>query len=70
MKVFANVNGLGAALVRAKWLVDVDQLRAFAAEFSNRQPFFDFVDVGAGKERADVKVRGEFVWLSRNFSPP
>ena len=59
VRAFANVGGLGAALVRDGRLTHVDQLRAFATGFSSRQAFFDFVDVGAGKERADLKVRGE-----------
>jgi hypothetical protein len=59
VRAFANVSGLGAALVRDGRLNDVGQLRAFATGFSGRQAFFDFVDVGAGKERADLKVRGK-----------
>lgn len=58
MRAFANVSGLAAALVRDGRLRQEVQLRLFAAEFSNRQPFFDFVDVGNGKERADQKIRG------------
>lgn len=59
VRAFANVSGLGAALERNGRLKDAGQLRAFATGFSRRQAFFDFVDVGAGKERADLKVRGE-----------
>ncbi|KAH0525503.1 hypothetical protein TsFJ059_007866 [Trichoderma semiorbis] len=57
VRAFANVSGLGQALVRDRRLQDIDQLRAFATGFSNRQVFFDFVDVGTGKERADYKIR-------------
>jgi hypothetical protein len=66
VRAFANVGGLGAALVRDGRLSDAGQLRAFATGFSRRQAFFDFVDVGAGKERADLKVQGK----SSNFLPP
>jgi hypothetical protein len=59
VRAFANVSGLGAALERDGRLKDAGQLRAFATGFSRRQAFFDFVDVGAGRERADLKVRGE-----------
>ena len=58
VRAFANVDGLARALVRDGRLQDVSQLRAFATGFSNRLPFFDFVDVGAGKERADHKIHG------------
>lgn len=70
MKAFANVSGLGAALERGGRLKDANQLRAFATGFSSRQAFFDFVDVGAGKERADFKVRGEIlIFLPLRLSP-
>lgn len=59
VKAFANLSGLSSALHRDKRLRDKDQLRAFAAGFSSRQRFFDFVDVGSGKERADFKVQGK-----------
>jgi len=59
VRAFANVGGLGAALEHDGRLKDAAQLRAFATGFSSRQAFFDFVDVGSGKERADLKVRGE-----------
>lgn len=60
VRAFANVDGLGRALERAGRLKDSSQLRSFFAGFSNRRPFFDFVDVGPGKERADLKIRGEY----------
>lgn len=66
VRAYANVSGLGEALVRDGRLNDVGQLRAFATGFSRRQVFFDFVDVGAGKERADFKVQGKTsICLSR-----
>jgi hypothetical protein len=59
VRAFANVSGLSAALERDGRLKSASQVREFAAGFSSRQAFFDFVDVGPGKERADLKVRGE-----------
>ena len=59
VRVFANLNGLGGVLQRDGRLKETRQLREFASGFSGRQAFFDFVDVGAGKERADLKVRGK-----------
>lgn len=63
VKAFANVAGLGNTLEKNGKLGNVNEMRQFAAEFSNRRPFFDFVDVGYGKDRADVKVQGE--WATR-----
>ncbi|KAK8064292.1 hypothetical protein PG996_008944 [Apiospora saccharicola] len=59
VRAFANVTGLREALHRRRVTCDIDQLRAFASGFNNRQALFDFVDVGSGKERADSKIRGE-----------
>lgn len=61
MKAFANIGGLSGALERSGKLRDKNLLRAFAAGFSGRQALFDFVDIGAGKERADHKVRGRIL---------
>ncbi|CAH0054134.1 unnamed protein product [Clonostachys solani] len=49
VKAFANVSGLGAALKRGG--------KAFATSFSSHQAFFDFINVRAGKEWVDFKVR-------------
>jgi len=59
VKAFANLEGLAFALVRDGRLKDAGQLRAFVTGFSSRLAFFDFVDVGVGKERADHKIRGK-----------
>ncbi|KAI9158178.1 Thiol-specific monooxygenase [Paramyrothecium foliicola] len=57
VKAFANVGGLGASLVRDGRLQDVSQLQAFFRGFTSRKAFFELTDVGAGKERADNKIR-------------
>jgi hypothetical protein len=64
VRVFANLSGLGGMLQRDGRLTETSQLREFASGFSGRQAFFDFVDVGAGKERADLKVRGKTFSIS------
>lgn len=70
VRAFANVVGLCATRDRDGKLRDAGQLRAFAAGFSRRQALFDFVDVGAGKERADLKVEGKSMFqLSRSVPP-
>jgi hypothetical protein len=64
VKAYANVEGLAQALVSDGKLGDKGQMRAFVAEFTNRLPICEFVDVGHGKERADHKVKGEWwEWL-------
>ena len=35
-----------------------DDLGLFTVGFTKREALFDFVDVGAGKERADNEIRG------------
>ena len=60
IRAFANVSGLSEALERGGRVNDTSQLRAFATGFSNRQAFFDFVDIGSGKERTDRKIKGEY----------
>jgi hypothetical protein len=58
VRAFANLEGLASTLVRDGRIKDLSQLRAFFTGFSSRLAFFDFVDVGAGKERTDNKIRG------------
>ncbi|KAH8598631.1 hypothetical protein B0O99DRAFT_684021 [Bisporella sp. PMI_857] len=67
VRAFANLSGLGAALRRDGRLRDKDELRAFATGFSSRQAFFDFVDIGPGKERADLKVRESIKFFLETF---
>ncbi|KAK8078802.1 hypothetical protein PG994_002609 [Apiospora phragmitis] len=64
VRAFANMTGLGETLRRGGTPCDVGHLRAFANGFNIRQPLFDFVDVGSGKERADSKMRAFSVSIS------
>ena len=57
-KVFANVTGLGRAMIRDGCLDDLQDLRDFTLGFTQAKASFDFIDVGYGKERADAKIRG------------
>ncbi|OCK80011.1 hypothetical protein K432DRAFT_382593 [Lepidopterella palustris CBS 459.81] len=50
VRIFANLEGMANMLVREGKLRNLGQLRAFSTGFSSRIPFFDFVDVGIGKE--------------------
>lgn len=58
VRAFASVSALGRVLEGKRRVSDVSRFREFTTGFSNRQAFFDFVDVGPGKERADTKIRG------------
>ncbi|KAH7036047.1 uncharacterized protein B0I36DRAFT_98658 [Microdochium trichocladiopsis] len=57
VKAFAKMSGLGPVLQQAGKVRTQEQLRAFAAGFSRRKPFFDFIDVGPMKEGADNKLK-------------
>lgn len=69
VKAFANVDGLGRALERDGRLINTTQLRAFITGFNTRKAYFDFVDVGSGKERADNKLRGKQMTISFHSGP-
>lgn len=58
VRAFASVSALARVLQGGRKVSDVSQFREFTTGFSNRHAFFDFVDVGPGKERADTKIRG------------
>ncbi|KAL8785596.1 MAG: hypothetical protein Q9213_003250, partial [Squamulea squamosa] len=57
VRAYANLTDLGAACQREQRTDDAD-LGRFVRGFNSRRPFFDFVDVGPGKERAEQKIRG------------
>ncbi|CAM1503936.1 Fc.00g015270.m01.CDS01 [Cosmosporella sp. VM-42] len=65
-KVFANVTGLGRAMMRDGCLNDLQNLRDFTLGFTQAKASFDFIDVGYGKERADAKIRETTRWNLRN----
>ncbi len=59
VKAYANLNGLAQACVRDKKIGSVTDMVQFWVGFSRRYPLVDFIDVGAGKEEADNKLRGK-----------
>jgi len=61
VKAFANLAGLAQACVKNGKLKAGISLNPFVVGFNRRYPLFDFVDVGAGKEEADNKIRGRVV---------
>ncbi|KAL8749024.1 MAG: hypothetical protein Q9184_006968 [Pyrenodesmia sp. 2 TL-2023] len=60
VRAYANLRGLGKACVKHGTMRATADICLFANGFTRRQPLFDFVDVGLGKERADHKVRETF----------
>ncbi len=60
VRAYANVKSLGEACVRNGKMLKDAKLELFAQGFTRRHAHFDFVDVGAGKEEADNKIRGSW----------
>ncbi|KAH7367296.1 hypothetical protein B0T11DRAFT_52397 [Plectosphaerella cucumerina] len=65
-KVCANVNGLSKALLREGSVNNDYDLRNFSIGFSQARASFDFIDIGHGKERADVKIHELIRWHLKN----
>ncbi|KAK6356432.1 hypothetical protein TWF718_000791 [Orbilia javanica] len=59
--VFANLEGLSKTLVKSNILKQGD-LQQFFVGFTQRLEQVNFIDVGYGKEMADSKIRGEFLF--------
>ncbi|RMX71169.1 hypothetical protein D0869_15906, partial [Hortaea werneckii] len=55
--VILNLQGLGNKLASENIISNPNELATFGRAFGAAQPHFNFIDVGAGKERADHKVR-------------
>lgn len=69
-RIYANVKGLAEVLVRAGITKDAAQFEEFVRGFTNGRTFFDFIDVGPGKDRADDKIIGKLDFrLPISFSP-
>ena len=58
VRAYANLKGLQSACVQNAWMKVGSSLKCFGQGFTQRRALFDFVDVGAGKERADHKIKG------------
>ena len=57
-RIYANLKGLGDVCHRAGILDGSTVIEDFARGFTGSKQFFDFVDVGTGKDRADDKISG------------
>lgn len=59
VKAYANLQRLGNHFAKGNKVASPQDVTAFWAGFSQRNPYIDFVDVGSGKEAADNKIRGK-----------
>jgi hypothetical protein len=57
-RIYANVRGLSEACYRAGIIDRPTLMEDFVRGFNESRALFDFVDVGAGKDRADDKIAG------------
>ncbi|KAK3178050.1 hypothetical protein OEA41_000182 [Lepraria neglecta] len=57
VRAYADVKNLQATCVKNGKMKRGSSLNLFARSFNQRQGLFDFVDIGAGKEEADNKIR-------------
>jgi hypothetical protein len=66
--VFANVDGLAAAISRQGWNTSALDVRDFVKGFNDASDLVTFVDVDRGKEKADNNIRGTSPSTSNNHS--
>ncbi|KAF2873614.1 hypothetical protein BDV95DRAFT_348737 [Massariosphaeria phaeospora] len=55
-RIYANVRGLADVLVRAGVIEEATSFEEFTRGLTTGKALFDFIDVGAGKDRADKKL--------------
>ncbi|KAL8662303.1 MAG: hypothetical protein Q9202_004832 [Teloschistes flavicans] len=60
VRVYTNLEGLFTKYTYIGFNEEASCLRHFVAGFTQSQPFFDYVDAGFGKERADHKIKEQF----------
>lgn len=58
-RIYANVRGLGEVLVRTGAIAAIEDFEDFVRGFTRAKTMFDFIDVGAGKDRVDEKIIGK-----------
>ena len=59
-RVYANVSGLATTLVKAGVLSSTAIFHEFVSGFTNGDDMCDFIDVGSGKDKADMKLNANF----------
>ena len=65
-RVYADLKGLGEICSNIGIIPSRDLIRDFACGFTGSKPLFDFIDVVMGEDRADDKISGTHLMLSRN----
>jgi hypothetical protein len=60
VNIYANLAGLANKMVACGLIEKPADFRAWVNAFTLNQPFFNFIDVGDLKERADHKIKGKF----------
>ncbi|KAL7937524.1 hypothetical protein V8C35DRAFT_292715 [Trichoderma chlorosporum] len=68
VKVVANLTGLSKAMQRDGCIDNPSLLKDFTLGFTQAKATFDYIDVGFGKERADLKVKETARWHMRNHN--
>lgn len=63
-RIYANVQGISDVLVRTGTLQEAAHFQDFVRGFTRGKTLFDFIDVGAGNDRADEKIIGESWFLA------
>ena len=58
VRIYANLKGLADVCTKAGLVTSPNTIEDFFRGFTRGKPLFDFVDVGYGKDRADLKVSG------------
>jgi hypothetical protein len=58
-RIYANVKGLGDVLQKSSIVDRASLFEDFARGFNGSKLLFDFIDVGAGKDKADDKITGQ-----------
>ncbi|KAF2633045.1 hypothetical protein BU25DRAFT_487392 [Macroventuria anomochaeta] len=66
-RIYANVRGLGDVLVRTGTIKEIEDFEDFVRGFTRAKTMFDFIDVGAGKDRADEKTIDNFKIFSQDY---
>ncbi|KAL8984570.1 MAG: hypothetical protein Q9205_001487 [Flavoplaca limonia] len=56
VRAYAKLAGLGPAC-RNEFRMETDDLRPFVWDFNSQDPLVDFVDIGPGDQRADLKIQ-------------
>jgi hypothetical protein len=65
--IFFNREGLGSTVKKYLGITSA-VFSAFISGFNTASPLMSMLDVGAGKEAADAKIRGTYTFLVSYFS--